>query len=201
MENLIAYAVAYLLGAVPFGLLFGLAFGAGDIREQGSGSIGATNVLRVLREKDPALAKKVAVLTFAADFGKALAPICIARALGVADATLWAMAVLAVLGHCFSPYLAFNGGKGIATGVGAIMAILPAEAWLGLAAWFAVAKGLKISSVASLAGAVVAIASSFFLHPELPSHVPLLLIGFIIIYKHAPNIKRLISGQEGKSSF
>ncbi len=198
MENLVAYAVAYLIGGIPFGLIFAYAFGAGDIRQQGSGSIGATNVLRVLKERDPKLAKKVAVLTFSGDFGKAVVPICVARFLGLDDATLWAMAVLAVVGHCFSPYLGFNGGKGIATGVGAIMAILPIEAWLGLLVWFIFAKGLKISSVASLAGAFTAVVSSFFIHPQLPSHLPLLLILFFIVYKHIPNIKRLLSGQEGR---
>lgn len=198
MENLVAYAVAYLIGGIPFGLIFAYAFGAGDIRQQGSGSIGATNVLRVLKEIDPKLAKKVAVLTFLGDFGKAVVPICVARFLGLDDATLWAMAVLAVVGHCFSPYLGFNGGKGIATGVGAIMAILPIEAWLGLLVWFVFAKGLKISSVASLAGAFTAVVSSFFIHPQLPSHLPLLLILFFIVYKHIPNIKRLLSGQEGR---
>lgn len=198
MENLVAYAVAYLIGGIPFGLIFAYAFGAGDIRQQGSGSIGATNVLRVLKERDPKLAKKVAVLTFLGDFGKAVVPICVARFLGLDDATLWAMAVLAVVGHCFSPYLGFNGGKGIATGVGAIMAILPIEAWLGLLVWFVFAKGLKISSVASLAGAFTAVVSSFFIHPQLPSHLPLLLILFFIVYKHIPNIKRLLSGQEGR---
>lgn len=198
MENLVAYAVAYLIGGIPFGLIFAYAFGAGDIRQQGSGSIGATNVLRVLKEKDPKLAKKVAVLTFLGDFGKAVVPICVARFLGLDDAVLWAMAVLAVVGHCFSPYLGFNGGKGIATGVGAIMAILPVEAWLGLLVWFIFAKGLKISSVASLAGAFTAVVSSFFIHPQLPSHLPLLLILFFIVYKHIPNIKRLLSGQEGR---
>ncbi len=198
MENLVAYAVAYLIGGIPFGLIFAYVFGAGDIRQQGSGSIGATNVLRVLKERDPKLAKKVAVLTFLGDFGKAVVPICVARFLGLDDETLWAMAVLAVVGHCFSPYLGFNGGKGIATGVGAIMAILPIEAWLGLLVWFIFAKGLKISSVASLAGAFTAVVSSFFIHPQLPSHLPLLLILFFIVYKHIPNIKRLLSGQEGR---
>lgn len=198
MENLVAYAVAYLIGGIPFGLIFAYVFGAGDIRQQGSGSIGATNVLRVLKERDPKLAKKVAVLTFLGDFGKAVVPICVARFLGLDDAVLWAMAVLAVVGHCFSPYLGFNGGKGIATGVGAIMAILPIEAWLGLLVWFVFAKGLKISSVASLAGAFTAVVSSFFIHPQLPSHLPLLLILFFIVYKHIPNIKRLLSGQEGR---
>ncbi len=198
MENLVAYAVAYLIGGIPFGLIFAYVFGAGDIRQQGSGSIGATNVLRVLKERDPKLAKKVAVLTFLGDFGKVVVPICVARFLGLDDATLWAMAVLAVVGHCFSPYLGFNGGKGIATGVGAIMAILPIEAWLGLLVWFIFAKGLKISSVASLAGAFTAVVSSFFIHPQLPSHLPLLLILFFIVYKHIPNIKRLLSGQEGR---
>ncbi len=200
MENIIAYILAYLIGALPFGLIFGKIYGAGDIRQSGSGSIGATNVLRVLKEKNPQVAKKVAIFTFFGDFLKAVIPICVARFLGFDDRVLWTMAVLSVFGHCFSPYLKFNGGKGIATGVGAIMAMLPLEAVLGLVAWRVVGKLFKISSVASLAGTLTAIGLSFVIHPNLSinTHAPLLIIGFVIVYKHLGNIGRLLSGKEAK---
>lgn len=198
-ENLIWYLAAYLLGGVPFGLLFGKIFGKVDITQAGSGSIGATNVLRVLKECDPKLAKKLAIMTVAADALKGVVPILIARAFGVEESVLWAMAVLSVIGHCFSPFLKFEGGKGIATGAGVIACFLPIEIIIALAVWFVVGKVLKISSVASLAALGALIVASYILHSDMSgihSHAPLLIIAFIVIYKHLPNIKRLLSGEE-----
>ena len=200
-ENLICYLIAYLLGGVPFGLIFGKIFGKVDITKSGSGSIGATNVLRVLKRENPKLAKKIAVLTVAADALKGVAPILIARAYGIDESVLWMMATLSVVGHCFSPFLKFEGGKGIATGAGVIACFLPLEIAIALATWFIVGKTLKISSVASLAALGALIAASFILHPDMSgihSHAPLLIIAFIVVYKHAPNIKRLIVGEEKK---
>ena len=200
-ENLICYLIAYLLGGVPFGLVFGKIFGKVDITKSGSGSIGATNVLRVLKQENPKLAKKIAVLTVAADALKGVAPILIARAYGIDESVLWMMATLSVGGHCFSPFLKFEGGKGIATGAGVIACFLPLEIAIALATWFIVGKTLKISSVASLAALGALIAASFILHPDMSgihSHAPLLIIAFIVVYKHAPNIKRLIVGEEKK---
>ncbi len=200
-ENLICYLIAYLLGGVPFGLIFGKIFGKVDITKSGSGSIGATNVLRVLKQENPKLAKKIAVLTVAADALKGVAPILIARAYGIDESVLWMMATLSVVGHCFSPFLKFEGGKGIATGAGVIACFLPLEIAIALATWFIVGKTLKISSVASLAALGALIAASFILHPDMSgihSHAPLLIIAFIVVYKHAPNIKRLIVGEEKK---
>lgn len=200
-ENLICYLIAYLLGGVPFGLVFGKIFGKVDITKSGSGSIGATNVLRVLKQESPKLAKKIAVLTVAADALKGVAPILIARAYGIDESVLWMMATLSVVGHCFSPFLKFEGGKGIATGAGVIACFLPLEIAIALATWFIVGKTLKISSVASLAALGALIAVSFILHPDMSgihSHAPLLIIAFIVVYKHAPNIKRLIVGEEKK---
>jgi len=200
-ENLICYLIAYLLGGVPFGLIFGKIFGKVDITKSGSGSIGATNVLRVLKQENPKFAKKIAVLTVAADALKGVAPILIARAYGIDESVLWMMATLSVVGHCFSPFLKFEGGKGIATGAGVIACFLPLEIAIALATWFIVGKTLKISSVASLAALGALIAASFILHPDMSgihSHAPLLIIAFIVVYKHAPNIKRLIVGEEKK---
>ena len=200
-ENLICYLIAYLLGGVPFGLVFGKIFGKVDITKSGSGSIGATNVLRVLKQENPKLAKKIAILTVAADALKGVAPILIARVCGIDESVLWMMATLSVVGHCFSPCLKFEGGKGIATGAGVIACFLPLEIAIALATWFIVGKTLKISSVASLAALGALIVASFILHPDMSgihSHAPLLIIAFIVVYKHAPNIKRLIVGEEKK---
>ena len=201
-ENLIAYLVAYLIGAIPFGLLFGLLFGGINIKKSGSKSIGATNVLRVIKGSNPALAKKLAILTVVFDALKGVIPILVGKFIFELDiATLWAMGVLAVVGHCFSPYLMFEGGKGIATGAGVLAYFLPLELMIAVVAWFITGKVLKISSLASLIALLAMVVSSFIFHydvPEINTHAPILIIAFIVVYKHMPNIKRLLSGSEGK---
>ncbi|WP_170018873.1 glycerol-3-phosphate 1-O-acyltransferase PlsY [Campylobacter sp. RM16190] len=200
-ENIIAYALAYLLGGIPFGLILGKFFANVNIQNEGSKSIGATNVLRVLKEKDPKLAKKIAILTVVCDALKGVLPILIAKFIGLSPATLWAMAVFSVIGHCYSPFLKFEGGKGVATGAGVLMIFLPIEIIVALVVWFIIGKVLKISSLASLVALFAFIISSFIIHPQIPdidSHAPILIIAFIVFYKHIPNIKRLISGQESK---
>lgn len=201
-ENLIAYLVAYLIGAVPFGLLFGLLFGGINIKKSGSKSIGATNVLRVIKQSNPALAKKLAILTVVFDALKGVIPILVGKFIFELDiATLWAMGVLAVVGHCFSPYLMFEGGKGIATGAGVLVCFLPFELIIAVIVWFIAGKVLKISSLASLIALLAMVVSSFIFHydiPEINTHAPILIIAFIVVYKHMPNIKRLLSGSEGK---
>lgn len=200
MENLIAYLVAYLCGAVPFGLIFGKIFAGVDITKSGSRSIGATNVLRVLKQQDPKKAKFIAILTIVCDVLKGLIPLFVAKILGLSEATLWAMAVLAVIGHCFSPFLAFEGGKGVATGAGVLGFFLPYELLIAVVVWFIVGKVLKISSLASLLALLALVISSFILHADLSiySHAPILIIAYIVIYKHIPNIRRLLSGKETK---
>jgi glycerol-3-phosphate acyltransferase PlsY len=201
-ENLIAYLVAYLIVAIPFGLLFGLLFGGINIKKSGSKSIGATNVLRVIKQSNPALAKKLAILTVVFDALKGVIPILVGKFIFELDiATLWAMGVLAVVGHCFSPYLMFEGGKGIATGAGVLAYFLPLELMIAVVAWFITGKVLKISSLASLIALLAMVVSSFIFHydvPEINTHAPILIIAFIVVYKHMPNIKRLLSGSEGK---
>ena len=202
MINIVFYLIAYFLAAVPFGLVLARLFAKVDIRSAGSGSIGATNVLRVVKESNPALAKKLSIATIALDALKGLVPLVVAKyCFGLGDSVLWAMAVLAVIGHCFSPYLLFNGGKGIATGAGVMIFFLPLEVILALIVWFVVGKVLKISSLASLSALVVFIASSFIIHPQIEvinTHAPVLIICFIIVYKHWENILRLITGKEKK---
>jgi glycerol-3-phosphate acyltransferase PlsY len=193
--NIIFYIVAYVVGGIPFGVLLAKKFAGIDVRQSGSKSIGATNVLRVVKEKDPQLAKKLSAATLLFDASKAAIIIGIAMLLDVKEATLWSIAVLAILGHCWSPFLKFTGGKGVATAIGSILILAPIEAILGLAVWAFVAKALKISSMSSLSGVLAAVIGSFFISPDMP-HAPLVIMGFIIFYKHIPNIMRLIKGQE-----
>lgn len=198
--NLLLYLGAYLLGSVPFGFLLAKFFAKVDIKEAGSKSIGATNVLRVVKENNAKLAKKLAVATFACDFLKAALPILALKLAAYDDNMLYSIGVFAVLGHCFSAYLSLEGGKGVATAAGVMAVLLPLELIIGLVAWFVVGKIFKISSLASLAGLVAFLIAAFTIHYEMSinTHAPVLVICFIIVYKHIPNIKRLIFKKECK---
>jgi glycerol-3-phosphate acyltransferase PlsY len=199
--NIIFYLIAYLVGAIPFGLILAKKFANVNIKDSGSGSIGATNVLRVVKESDPKLAKKLGAITLGLDALKGIAVLIAGYFMGVSDATMWAIAVFAVLGHCYSPYLNFEGGKGVATGLGVLFFMLPIETIIGMVIWGVSAKVTKVSSLSSLLGLVGLVIASYVLHPSIDgigSHSPVLIIAFIIMYKHLPNIMRLISGQEAK---
>jgi len=193
--NVQFFIAAYLVGGIPFGLLLAKKFAGVDVKESGSGSIGATNVLRVVKETNPDLAKKLGAATLALDALKGVLVLVVAYFLGMSESTLWAIAVLAVIGHCFSPYLGLEGGKGIATGMGVMMFMLPIETIIALVVWAVGAKTIKISSVSSLAGVGALLISSFFIHPDM-AHAPVVFIVFILYYKHTPNIIRLFKGEE-----
>ncbi|MBL0709143.1 MAG: glycerol-3-phosphate 1-O-acyltransferase PlsY [Sulfurimonas sp.] len=196
--NVQFFILAYLVGGIPFGLLLARRFAGVDIKKSGSGSIGATNVLRVVKKSDPALAKKLGAVTLALDALKGVFVLLIASyVFNLSEATLWGISVLAVVGHCFSPYLGFNGGKGIATGLGVMIFMIPAETLIALATWAILAKTVKISSVSSLTAVLILAVSSFFIHPNMP-HAPVIFISFILFYKHIPNIVRLFNGEEKK---
>ncbi|EMI4815168.1 glycerol-3-phosphate 1-O-acyltransferase PlsY [Campylobacter upsaliensis] len=201
MENLIIYALAYLLGSVPFGLILAKVFAKVDIKNQGSKSIGATNVLRVVKKANPNLAKKLAIATIILDFAKAFIPLMVLKFLNYDLNLLWSVAVLTIFGHCFSLYLFFEGGKGIATGAGAMTVLLPLEVLSAFVLWLVVGKVFKISSLASLMGLLAFITTSFVFNYNMPvinTHAPVFIIAFIILYKHLPNIKRLLFKEECK---
>jgi glycerol-3-phosphate acyltransferase PlsY len=180
---------AYLLGAVPFGIVIARLFGLGDLRKIGSGNIGATNVLRTGN-------KTAAALTLVLDAGKAGIAVLIARAAMAEDAAQLA-GFAAFLGHCFPVYLGFRGGKGVATFLGTLLALW----WpLGLAAcavWLAIAKLFKISSLSALVAAVMAPGLAWgFGHPDLV--ILSLLLGILVFFRHKENIIRLLNGTEPK---
>ena len=193
--NIQFFILAYLVGGIPFGLLLAKKFAGVDVKSAGSKSIGATNVLRVVKEKDPKLAKKLGAATLVLDALKGLVVLVIGHFVGLSEATLWGIAVLAVLGHCFSPYLNFEGGKGIATGMGVLLFMLPYETLIALVVWFVMAKTVRISSLSSLTGVLALLVASFIIHPNMP-HAPVILIVLILFYKHIPNIIRLLKGEE-----
>lgn len=199
-QNIVFYLLAYLIGSIPFGLILAKTFAGVDIKSQGSKSIGATNVLRVVKQTNPSLAKKLGIATVLLDALKGTLVLLVGIYYGVSNETLWAIAVLAVLGHCYSIYLGLQGGKGVATGLGVYIVLIPYSTLIGAVVWIVCAKVLKISSLSSLLGLVAAVISAIFIYDDLGinSNVPMYLIAFIILYKHIPNIVRLIKGQESK---
>ncbi|MCT7594640.1 glycerol-3-phosphate 1-O-acyltransferase PlsY [Aliarcobacter butzleri] len=199
-QNIVFYLLAYLIGSIPFGLILAKTFAGVDIKSQGSKSIGATNVLRVVKQTNPSLAKKLGIATVLLDALKGTLVLLVGMHYGVSNETLWAIAVLAVLGHCYSIYLGLEGGKGVATGLGVYIVLIPYSTLIGAVVWIVCAKVLKISSLSSLLGLIAAVISAIFIYNDLGinSNIPMYLIAFIILYKHIPNIVRLIKGQESK---
>jgi len=198
--NILFYLAAYLIGSIPFGLLLAKTFANVDVKAHGSKSIGATNVLRVVKEKDPVLAKKLGLATVILDALKGTIVLIIAMMYGVSESTLWTIAVLSVLGHCYSIYLGLEGGKGVATGLGVFIALIPIPTLIGALIWGFCAKVLKISSLSSLLGLAGVILSAILLNNGLNvgSNAPMYIIAFIIYYKHIPNVMRMIKGEEKK---
>jgi len=198
--NLTFYSLAYLIGGIPFGYLLAKYVGGVNVKKEGSGNIGATNVLRVLKRKDPSLAKKLGALTLLLDALKGAILILIAKYLNASPNTLWAIGVIAVIGHCYTPYLNFEGGKGVATGFGVLLTLIPIPTLIALAVWFISAKVLKISSLSSLIAllSILVTANIFYKNglPGINTFTPLYIIAFIVFYKHIPNIKRLITKEE-----
>lgn len=203
--NIIFYIIAYLVGGIPFGYLIVKRFKM-NLLEIGSGSIGATNVYRALKMQTP-YAKKLSILTIILDSTKGMIVVLVAKVMGLSYETQWAIAVLSVLGHCYSPYLKFKGGKGVSTAIGSTILLVPLEGIIGLIAWFITGKVFKVSSLSSLIGVSIGIISSFFIPHFSPAisivsqvgtHTPLIILLCLIIYTHIPNIIRLITNQEGK---
>lgn len=180
--------LGYLLGSIPFGLLLTRTAGLGDIRGIGSGNIGATNVLRTGR-------KELAAATLLLDALKGAAAILIARALVFdQDVALFA-GLAAVLGHLFPVWLGFKGGKGVATGLG----VLIAAAWpVGLAAcavWLIVAATARVSSLAALA-AFASTPLTALLLEDFGVVKLALTIAVLVFVRHQANIRRLFAGTE-----
>jgi len=183
-----ALLLGYLLGSIPFGLILTRVFGAGDLRQIGSGNIGATNVLRTGR-------KGLAAATLLLDAAKGFAAVAIAEALWPGNGVLAAAA--AFLGHLYPIWLKFRGGKGVATMMGIVLAlhwpcaVVYAVVWLGLLAV------LRISSLAGMAAAVSApVSAAFFSAFDIV--LPLLALALLVLWKHRENIDRLLNGTEPK---
>jgi glycerol-3-phosphate acyltransferase PlsY len=190
LSLLFGIVLAYLLGSIPFGLLLTKAAGLGDIRKVGSGNIGATNVLRTGR-------KGLAAATLVLDGLKGAAAVLIGSVLlgpiGVA-----VCGIAAVLGHLYPVWLGFKGGKGVATGLGVLIAANPVCGAAMCAIWLIVAFTLRYSSAAALA----AFLAAPFLFALITRNGPLLILAFVVAclvwLRHGENIRRLMTGTEPK---
>jgi acyl phosphate:glycerol-3-phosphate acyltransferase len=186
MDWLYALLLGYLLGSVPFGLILTRVFGAGDLRSIGSGSIGATNVLRTGR-------KGLAAATLLLDAAKGFLAVWIAwrwlpEVAGFA-------AIGAILGHCFPVWLKFNGGKGFATAAGVSLALAWQVLLVGAVIWAAVLAASRISSASSMSAVIGVPLAAWLL--GMSALVPVfLVIALIVIFQHRSNISRLIAGTE-----
>ncbi len=190
--NELALVLAYLLGSVPFAVLVSRALRQADPRTYGSGNPGATNVLR-------GGSRAAAVLTLLGDAGKGALAVWLGRQLGDADA-LWPIAcgAAAFLGHVFPVFLRFQGGKGVATFLGVLIAFEP---WLGLACcglWLAVALATRFSSLASLIAAIGAPVLLVLIDGPDPRAGILLAMSALLVWRHRGNIAKLRAGTEGR---
>jgi glycerol-3-phosphate acyltransferase PlsY len=190
--SLLAALVAYLIGAVPIGWLVAKAFGVGDIRQHGSGNIGATNVLRTA-------GRGPAIVTLLGDVAKGYVAVVAGAALGGGAPIVVAVAtVAAVIGNCWSVFLGFRGGKGVATGLGALLHTVPWATVAALPVFAAVVATTRYVSLASLlAAACVPFGTAVLGYPA-PAVGAALVVAAIVIGRHHANIARLRAGTESR---
>ncbi len=189
--HLLAILLSYLIGAIPFGLLFTRWFSSIDVRTVGSGNIGATNVLR-------AAGKKAALLTLLADCLKGLLPVLAVRLFFNDELVSVLSGAAALFGHTFPVYLRFKGGKGVATSFGVALALTPLAALASLITWAVAALLWRYSSLAALTAFALYPLYTFTLYPsQHPRLLSLFLFGMIYA-RHRENVKRLIAGTETK---
>lgn len=209
--SLVILVLSFLAGSIPFGLLMARVFGAGDLRAQGSGNIGATNVSRVIGFWPAGF------LTFLLDALKGSAAILLAGQWSeplwegwldfpaqhweLGDLPLvWTSGLFAVLGHCFSPWLKFKGGKGVATAFGVIGVLSPWAALAGGAGFLLVFLATRLGSLSSLVGLLlVAVAHGVLPSSEAGPHLwSGALILFVILIRHEKNLDALLDGRENR---
>ncbi len=193
-------AAAYLLGSIPFGLIFAKLFAGSDIRKAGSGNIGANNVARVA---GPA----AGILTLALDVAKGAAAVWLAGRFTDQSSTAMTLAAAsALIGHCYPLWLKFKGGKGVATALGVFLMLAPWAALSALLVFIVVSVAWRYVSLGSVSAAAAMPLLMYFLWA--PGHAPPLVVDFgtlfasgLVIFKHDPNLQRLLDGTEPKFYF
>jgi len=186
-----AVIAAYLLGAVPFGLLLSKAITKRDPRQHGSGNIGATNAMRTG-------GKLVGILTLFADIAKSLLPVSIAVYMKLPEIWIAAIAAATFIGHIFPLYLKFKGGKGVATMLGAMLPWQPLATLAGVVIWLILIVLTRYVSLASIAGALALPLLVWVADGSVPALLVSMLFASLVTAKHSSNIRRLLDGSESK---
>jgi len=190
-------AGAYLLGAVPWSVILGKLFGKADLRSVGSGSTGTTNALR-------AYGPKISIAVLVLDVAKGAAPVALGRYLGIDWWWIGLAAVVAVIGHCWSPFLGFDGGKGVATGYGAAIAMYPwfALAVVAMVGIVFITRYVSLGSIVCAIGiAVMATIHSLAGDQHWQVTLAMIAVAGVIVWRHRENIARLRAGKERTISF
>jgi len=191
----------YIVGSIPTGYLIGRSQGI-DIRQHGSGNIGATNVWRVM-------GSTWGLLAFVFDFLKGFLPLYLARVFGMADGDYWSTPLLlvicgiaAILGHNYTPWLGFKGGKGIATSAGVLGALMPVVLAIALSLWIIAVLITRTVSIGSILAAVVLAPAAAWFYPRDWIYLGLAtLAGGLAVWRHRANIQRLRNGTESRIEF
>ena len=195
MKLLLTLVIGYLLGSISTGVILSRAFGHKDIRSQGSGNSGTTNMLRVM-------GKKFALLTFAGDLLKGIIAVLIGKALLGTQAGEFVGAFGAILGHNFPRYFGFKGGKGIATSFGCLLIVFPLQTLCAFGVFLLLVATTRYVSAGSLGAAVTLPFFIMFTTPCDPViWCSVIAICLLAIWRHYPNIKRLMNHTESKLSF
>lgn len=195
MYNVLAVTSAYLIGSLSFAVIVSKAYGMDDPRTYGSGNPGATNVLRSGR-------KKAAALTLLGDALKGFVAVWLVRwmetEINLTMATIGACAVAVLVGHMWPIFFRFKGGKGVATALGALLALSWPAGLVCAIVWLVVAFGFKVSSLAAIAAALISPIAAYFFMPY-PSWIwATTVIAVLVLYRHKSNIINLLSGKESK---
>jgi glycerol-3-phosphate acyltransferase PlsY len=187
---LLVTCFAYGVGSIPFGLILTNLAGVGDIRQVGSGNIGATNVLRTGN-------KRLAIATLLFDAGKGATAVLLTTHL-ISTAFTALAAVLVVLGHCFPIWLKFKGGKGVATSLAALATLDIYIGGLFVAVWLITALVTRYSSLSALLSILACVIAGFSVLDDIMTQVAILLLGALVWSRHHANIGRLLAGKETK---
>jgi len=179
----------YLIGSLPFGLIFSKTLRGIDPRSGGSGNIGATNVWRVV-------GKKEGLITVLCDLLKGIPLLGVAQSLGLDDRVLYLVALAAIIGHIFSIFLKFRGGKGVATSLGVLLILSPKLVFVAFIFWAGSVYLSKISSVGAITAFGLLPFLAFLLRPERDFIIFVSTISALVLLRHGGNIQRLIHGNE-----
>ena len=181
--------VAFFLGSVPFGLLFARLFGKQDPREVGSGNVGATNVAR-------AAGKLAGALTLVLDTAKGYLPVILAWGWLKSPDYVALVGLFAILGHCYSPFLGFKGGKGVATGLGVYLALSPLAVLIAAVVFGLIIWRFRYVSLASLSAAWAMVPLIYLVQKSPLLTLFTAIIALLVTWRHRANIQRLLRGEE-----